>query len=70
MTFLLYELSKNHEVQQNLCKLTCDTQNTQVLNLEVLNKFKLGKAIIKEALRLHPVSVGIGRYLARPAGMD
>ena len=65
MTFLLYELSRSQEVQENLNKATGD-QNS-ILNQDILNQFKWGKAIIKETLRLHPVSVGVGRYLAHSA---
>ena len=66
MAFLLYELSRSQEVQENLNKATTGDQHS-MLNQDVLTQFKLGKAIIKETLRLHPVSVGVGRYLARPA---
>ena len=65
MAFLLYELSRSQEVQENLNKATGD-QNS-ILNQDILNQFKWGKAIIKETLRLHPVSVGVGRYLAHSA---
>ena len=65
MAFLLYELSKSQKVQEDLNKVTGDQH--LILGQDVLNQFKLGKAIIKETLRLHPVSVGVGRYLARPA---
>ncbi len=65
MAFLLYELSRSQEIQENLGKIT---ENVDIVKLtpDVLNQFKLGKAIIKETLRLHPVSVGVGRYLDRP----
>jgi cytochrome P450 len=35
-----------------------------------LKDFKLGKAIIKESLRMHPISVGIGRTLALDANFS
>ena len=65
MAFLLYELSKTQEIQENLGKVT-ENVNIVKLTPDILNQFKLGKAIIKETLRLHPVSVGVGRYLDRP----
>ena len=65
MAFLLYELSKTKDIQENLGKMT-ENANVVKLTPDILNQFKLGKAIIKETLRLHPVSVGVGRYLDRP----
>lgn len=64
MAFLLHELSKSDQVQKDLEDDDfCTTQNIE----EQLKNFKLGKSIVKENFRLHPISVGIGRTLASDA---
>nr|AKH03533.1 cytochrome P450 302A1 [Paracyclopina nana] len=64
MAFLLHELAKNELVQESLGR---EVQN---VDFDSLKAFKLGKAIIKESLRLHPISVGIGRNLAFDAAFS
>lgn len=59
MAFLLYELAQNPSVQIDL--------DEEIRKSDDLRDFKLGKAVIKESLRLHPISVGVGRTLALDA---
>ena len=66
MAFLLFELSKSLKVQQDLEKYDKINNITE----ETLKSFKLGKAIIKESLRLHPISVGVGRNLEKDANFS
>ena len=63
MAFLLHELSKSEQVQKDLEE---DFHTTETIE-EQLKNFKLGKSIVKENFRLHPISVGIGRTLASDA---
>ncbi len=67
MAFLLHELAKagNLSVQDSLHSIT---NGITVIDENFLKKsFGLGKSIIKESLRLHPISVGVGRILAEDA---
>lgn len=64
-TFLFYHLAKNPDIQENLYKETLmilPKVNSPVTE-EVLQEAQYAKAVIKESLRLRPISVGIGRVL-------
>lgn len=63
MAFLLYEISRNPLV---LARLHGQVEHINgSLNNEAMKQFRYGKWILKEALRLHPVSVGVGRVVAQ-----
>ena len=64
MAFLLYELAKSRQIQNDLDESIQEFEDTDEKTLKM---FKLGKAIIKESFRLHPIAVGVGRTLACPA---
>lgn len=66
-SFLLYYLALNNEVQNKLNKEACTllpTKHSSVTK-DVLSRAVYAKAILKETLRLRPISVGIGRVLDR-----
>ena len=67
MSFLLHEVSKHKDVQDDLERYHDVQRPDNELNENALKSFKLGKAIIKESLRLHPISVGVGRNLGEDA---
>ena len=67
MAFLLHEVAKHKDVQDDLKTYHDDQRLDNELNENALKSFKLGKAIIKESLRLHPISVGVGRNLGEDA---
>ena len=67
MSFLLHEVSKHKDVQDDLERYHDIQRPDNELNEKALKSFKLGKAIIKESLRLHPISVGVGRNLGEDA---
>lgn len=67
--FLLYHLAKNPDVQENLYKeslILLPKVNSPVTE-EVLQEAQYAKAVLKESLRLRPISVGIGRVLQNDA---
>ncbi|GLH06953.1 Venom serine protease Bi-VSP [Gryllus bimaculatus] len=64
-SFALYHLATNPNCQKALqqeCRELLPTQESPV-TLEVLDKAQYTRAVIKESLRLNPVSVGVGRIL-------
>lgn len=68
-TFLFYHLAKNPDIQENLYKETLKllpNVNSSVTE-EVLQEAQYAKAVLKESLRLRPISVGIGRVLQNDA---
>lgn len=54
--FLLYHLARNPEAQE---KLRADCRVEDDANL--LRRFGYGKMVLKESLRLNPISIGVGR---------
>ena len=67
MAFLLHEVAKHKDVQDDLERYHGVQRVDNELNEKSLKSFKIGKAIIKESLRLHPISVGVGRNLGQDA---
>ncbi|KAK7864147.1 hypothetical protein R5R35_007662 [Gryllus longicercus] len=64
-SFALYHLATNPNCQKALqqeCRELLPTRESPV-TLEVLDKAQYTRAVIKESLRLNPVSVGVGRIL-------
>ena len=65
MSFILYHLAKNpskqaalyEEIKHLLCKPQIE------LDWQLLSQFTYLKAVIKESLRLNPISIGVGRIL-------
>lgn len=68
-SFILFYLATNHPCQSMLyhevCKLLPRTDSPVTVN--VLKEATYAKAILKESLRLRPISVGIGRILENDA---
>ncbi|OAD56756.1 hypothetical protein WN48_02992 [Eufriesea mexicana] len=63
--FALYHLAKNQDIQN---KLRIETQqllahHNQPITADILRNAFYTKSVIKESLRLNPISVGIGRIL-------
>lgn len=65
--FAIYHLAKNPEVQEKLYEEACrvlpdhdDSITTEILN----SKVPYTRAVLKEALRINPISVGVGRILS------
>lgn len=68
-SFILYHLAKNRLSQSTLyqeCKRLLPKPDSPVTK-EVLSEAQYAKAVVKESLRLRPVSVGIGRVLDKDA---
>lgn len=65
----MYHLAKNPDVQENLYKesLTLLPKVSSPVTEEVMQEAQYTKAVLKESLRLRPVSVGIGRVLQNDA---
>ncbi|XP_031849352.1 cytochrome P450 302a1, mitochondrial [Nomia melanderi] len=63
--FILYHLAKNQDIQQKLRAEAIELlpQPNQPITADVLRSASYTKAVIKEGLRLNPISVGIGRIL-------
>ncbi|KAJ6640669.1 Cytochrome P450, mitochondrial, partial [Pseudolycoriella hygida] len=63
--FLLYHLAKNPEVQKKLHEETCRIlpNCSDKMNESLFNKATYAKAVLKESLRLNPISIGVGRKL-------
>ncbi len=64
--FVLYHLAKNPRVQHKLYEETCDIlpDSSAKLNESIfLHKATYARAVLKESLRLNPISVGVGRKL-------
>ena len=61
MAFMLYELSKNAELQNELFDES-DKMNLDINTLKNFRRnFPLAEGIIQENFRFHPISVGVGR---------
>ncbi|KAK5647028.1 hypothetical protein RI129_005492 [Pyrocoelia pectoralis] len=68
-SFILYHLAKNRLCQSTLyqeCKKLLPNPDSPITK-EILSEAQYAKAVIKESLRLQPVSIGIGRILDRDA---
>lgn len=64
--FVLYHLAKNPDVQQKLHQETCNILpdgSAELNEANFLNKASYAKAVLKESLRLNPISIGVGRKL-------
>uniref|UniRef100_A0A1B0FV58 Cytochrome n=1 Tax=Lutzomyia longipalpis TaxID=7200 RepID=A0A1B0FV58_LUTLO len=64
-SFLLYHISRNAEVQQKLfeeCQKVLPEEDSNITE-NCLQEIPYAKAVLKESLRLNPVSVGVGRVL-------
>lgn len=60
----MYHLAKNQEVQSKLYEETRNIlpDSSAALNESIfLNKAAYAKAVLKESLRLNPISIGVGR---------
>jgi len=68
-SFALYHLAANPDKQRLLqqeAKLLLATPDSRVTP-EILSRATFTKAVLKEALRLNPVAVGVGRILQQDA---
>ena len=66
--FALYHLSKNTIQQQVMFEeLNSLFAANDSITEEMLNKAPYTRAVIKEIFRLSPISVGVGRILAKDA---
>lgn len=65
MSFALYHLARNASVQEKLRSEAAAllTDPMSPITAETLKNATYTKAVIKETLRLNPISVGIGRIL-------
>lgn len=64
--FVLYHLAKNPIVQNKLYEETCDIlpDSAAKLNESIFhNQATYARAVLKESLRLNPISIGVGRKL-------
>lgn len=64
--FILYHLAKNPIVQNELYRETCDILpdcSAKLTESIFLNKAPYARAVLKESLRLNPISIGVGRKL-------
>lgn len=68
-SFVLYHLATNPEVQNNLYEESCRLliEPNSPVTTAILAQAQYMKAVLKESLRLNPISVGIGRILAQDA---
>ncbi|PNF31552.1 Cytochrome P450 302a1, mitochondrial [Cryptotermes secundus] len=68
-SFALYHLATNPEVQNNLYEESCRLliEPNSPVTTDILSQAQYMKAVLKESLRLNPISVGIGRILAQDA---
>nr|QZM07453.1 cytochrome P450 monooxygenase CYP302A1 [Lasioderma serricorne] len=68
-SFILYYLAKNPAVQTLLYQESCRLLPTphSPVTKDVLSQAQYAKAVLKESLRLRPVSVGVGRILQTDA---
>lgn len=65
MAFILYHIAKNESAQNTLykeCKRLLPSPFSPITK-DVLAEAHYAKAVLKESLRLNPISVGIGRVL-------
>ncbi|CAK9801790.1 Cytochrome P450 302a1, mitochondrial [Anthophora plagiata] len=63
--FTLYHLARNQDVQEKVRSEAMQLldHHNQPITVDVLRNASYTKAVIKESLRLNPISVGIGRIL-------
>ena len=63
--FTLYHLAKNQDTQEKLRSEAMQLlpHHNQPITAEILRNASYTKAVIKESLRLNPISIGIGRIL-------
>ncbi|XP_037044691.1 cytochrome P450 302a1, mitochondrial isoform X1 [Bradysia coprophila] len=64
--FVLYHLAQHPTVQQKLYQETCDILPDSSAKLEESifhNRASYARAVLKESLRLNPISIGVGRKL-------
>lgn len=70
-SFALYHLAKNLEsqdlVHKEVKKLMNNHNSDGTITAEMLKNASYTKAVVKEVLRMNPISVGIGRILAKDA---
>lgn len=68
-SFILYHLAKNPVAQDSLYQEACKVLPSQASSVtsDVLQQAVYAKAVLKESLRLRPISVGVGRVLQREA---
>lgn len=66
-SFALYHLATNPEVQNKLYEESCRLliEPNSPVTTAILTQAQYMKAVLKESLRLNPISVGIGRILAK-----
>lgn len=64
--FVLYHLAKNPKIQNTLYQETCNilpNSSSQLNESIFVNKAPYARAVLKESLRLNPISIGVGRTL-------
>lgn len=67
-SFALYHISKNAEKQEKIfTELSLLMSVDDPVTEDILNKSIYTKAAIKEVFRMNPISVGVGRILAKDA---
>lgn len=68
-SFILYHLATNPEVQEELNREASTLLATpgSPVTKNVLSQAQYAKVVLKESLRLRPVSVGVGRTLDKDA---
>ncbi|KAJ8935923.1 hypothetical protein NQ318_007064 [Aromia moschata] len=68
-SFLLYHLAKYPNVQSRLHEEACKLlpSHDSPVTDDVLRQAVFAKAVLKESLRLRPISIGIGRVLQSDA---
>lgn len=67
-SFALYHLATNTECQEKLYSEACCLLNRRyTITSQDFNQATYTKAVIKETFRMNPVSVGVGRILAKNA---
>jgi ecdysteroid 25-hydroxylase CYP302A1 len=66
-SFALYHLATNSEVQTKLYEESCRLliEPNSPVTSAILAQAQYMKAVLKESLRLNPISIGIGRILAK-----
>ena len=65
MSFVLYHLAKNAPKQEKLWReiQSCLPNEDDRITWETLTNMSYLKAVIKESMRLNPISIGVGRIL-------
>ncbi len=71
MHYLLYELSRNPQLQDELYReISSACPNEESINEETLTKIPLLKATLKETFRFHPVAPTTSRVLSEDLVLD